>query len=129
MGRKEKGKDSRTIFGIFSSVPPESLAAVFDSSLSDFRNSSMSRTFQESIYVSLRREREARGPCRGIRANWLRRKDFVEFELGTKCRDEIPDTASANIDSPLVLNSERREQCAAPGRAGPGRAGVFERAA
>lgn len=44
-------------------------------------------------------EREVR---RRIRADWLRRKDFVEFELGTKCSDEIPDTASANIDSPSV---------------------------
>lgn len=38
-GRKEEGKDSRTIFGIFSNVPPGSLAAVFGSSLSDSRNS------------------------------------------------------------------------------------------
>lgn len=66
--------------------------------------------------VPLRREREARDPCRGIRADWLRRKDFVEFELGTKCRDEIPDTASANIDSPSVPNREQgREPCAGPG--------------
>ena len=57
----------------------------------------------------------AKRKVRGIRADWLRRKDFMEFELGTKCRDEIPDTASANIDSPSVLNSKWREQCAEPG--------------
>lgn len=79
----------------------------------------MSRTFQESIYVCSF-EREERGPW--IRADWLRRKDFVEFELGTKCRDEIPDTASANIDSLSVPNGERRTERTVR------RAGVFERA-
>lgn len=32
----------------------------------------------------------------------------MEFELGTKHRDEIPDTAWANIDSLLVPNSSER---------------------
>lgn len=72
------------------------------------------------------RERGAREVRRRIRADWLRRKDFVEFELGTKCSDEIPDTASANIDdSPSVPNSRGRggEQC----RAGAFRKGPHDR--
>ncbi|CAL1685560.1 unnamed protein product [Lasius platythorax] len=40
------------------------------------------------------------------RADRLCRKDFVEFELGTKRYDEIP--ASTNIDSPLVPTATSR---------------------
>lgn len=58
-------------------------------------------------------EREVR---RRIRADWLRRKDFVEFALGTKCSDEIPDTASANIDSPSVPNPRESAERTVLGR-------------
>lgn len=116
-GRKRK-ELAENIHGNYSSVPVEVQATpklvvsgssiLFSFSFSDPRNSSRRRQelFRNLyLYVFLWGTNSMKSEIDKMRTDWFRRKDFVEFELGTKHRDEIPDTASANIDSLLVANS------------------------